>query len=121
MSDPAKDIRCTPREADLGLRTISNKAGVAISVLPNGCLFAIEDRREGGPLMINQVLGTALGGGIARLYLRAGAKPDIREAVGPAADVDCGAGADRFVWRGEATGVECTTTLWLHPEEPLWL
>jgi cellobiose phosphorylase len=116
----AADIRRTPREADLGLRTISNKAGLAISVLPNGCLFAIEERREGGPLMINQILGTALGGGIARLYLRTGPKPDI-EAVGPAADVECGAGADRFVWRGEVEGIAYSTTLWLHPEEPLWL
>ena len=117
----AADIRRTPREVDLGLSTVSNKAGLAVSVLPNGCLFAIEDRRAGGPITINQVLGTAFGGGIVRLYLRAGPKPDIHEAVGPAADVECGVGADRFVWRGQAEGIDYATTLWLHPEEPLWL
>src|SRR5690348_11999215 len=107
MSKPtAPDIRHTPREADLGLQALANKAGLAVSVLPNGCLFAIEDRGEGGAITINQVLGTALAGGIARLCLRVGAKPHIVEAVGPAADVELGTGSDRFVWRGRAEGVE---------------
>src|SRR5437868_10885855 len=71
--------------------------------------------------MINQVLGSALGGGIARIYLRAGAERRILEAVGPAADVAFGAASDRFVWTGEAEGIRHATTLWLHPRESLWL
>src|SRR5438094_2566001 len=89
MTDPAAaHIRHTPREGDLGLRTVSNESGLAVSVLPNGCLFAIENRRENGTVMINQVLGSALGGGIARLYLRIGGERRIVQAVGPAARVE---------------------------------
>ena len=118
---PAARIRHTPREADLGLRTLSNESGLSVSVLPNGCLFAIEDRRAGGTLMINQILGSALGGGIARLYLRIGAEPLIREAVGPAADVEFGVAPDRFVWAGETEGIRHETVLQLHARESLWL
>ena len=60
----------TPRERDLGLNQIENSAGIAISVLPNGCIFSIEHRRPGGATMINQLLGSPIDGGIARLYLR---------------------------------------------------
>ena len=31
----------TPREGELGLRQISNKAGLAASLLPNGALFVL--------------------------------------------------------------------------------
>ena len=60
----------TPRDNNLGLDRIENHAGLSISVLPNGCIFAIEHRREGGTTMINQLLGSPVDGGIARLYLR---------------------------------------------------
>ena len=63
----------TPREDDLGLRRISNLSGLSISVLPNGCVFAIEHQHERGRTLINQVQGSPLDGGIARLYLRVGA------------------------------------------------
>src|SRR5260221_11170638 len=114
MTDPIADpIRRTPREADLGLRTVSNESGLSLSVLPNGCLFAIEDRRENGTVMINQVLGSALAGGIARLYLCVG--PHIVQAVGPAAAVEFGAAPDRFVWAGESASVRHEVTLVLDP------
>src|SRR5437763_17133220 len=107
---PAADIRRTPRDADLGLRTISNQTGLALSARPNGCLFAIEDRREAGTVMINQVLGSAIGGGIARLYLRVGPEPRILEAVGPGAAVAFGLLPDRFLWEGETGGLRHETT-----------
>ena len=76
----------TPREDDLGLRRISNLSGLSISVLPNGCVFAFEHQHERGRTLINQVHGSPLQGGIARLYLRVGpAKPVVVEAVGPGA------------------------------------
>src|SRR5436189_3976730 len=121
MNNPAAvRISHTPREADLGLRTLSNETGLSISVLPNGCLFAIEDRRAGGTIMINQVLGSALGGGIARLYLRFGSRRFIRQTVGPTADVEFGAAADRVVWAGETEGIRHETVLGLHARESLW-
>ena len=91
----------TPRESDLGLRRIANPSGLAISVLPNGCVFAIEHQHERGRTMINQVQGSPLDGGIARLYLRIRApEPAVAEAVGPGAKVSFGAAADRFTWDG---------------------
>src|SRR5688500_5016117 len=62
---PAARTLTTPRDDDLGLRRIANRAGLSIGVLPNGCIFAIEHRHEGrGPTVINQVLGSPLVGGI---------------------------------------------------------
>ena len=96
----------TPHEGDLGLRRIANQSGLAISVLPNGCVFAIEHRHERGRTLINQVEGSPLDGGIARLYLRIrAAEPAVVEAVGPGAQVGFGAAADRFTWDGATGGV----------------
>jgi cellobiose phosphorylase len=111
-----------PREGDLGLRRITNRAGLAISALPNGCVFAIEHEHERGRTMINQVQGAPLAGGIARLYLRARApEAFVAQAVGPGARVRFGAAADHFLWQGEANGVQHRVLLWLHPQRLLWL
>ena len=112
----------TPGESDLGLRRIGNQAGLSIGVLPNACVFAIEHRHERGRTMINQVQGSALDGGIARLYLRLGGpEPMVAEAVGPGAKVGFGVGDDRFAWDGATGGVRHRVTLWLHPQHNLWL
>src|SRR5262245_52591227 len=71
--------------------------------------------------MINQILGSPLGGSVQRIYLRIGSEPCLAEAVGPGADIRFGAVTDRFVWAGEAEGVRHETVLWLHPTESLWL
>ncbi len=109
-------------ESGLGLVRIANAAGMEIGVLPNGCIFALEHAERGARTMINQLLGSPLGGGIGRILLRLGGEePRIVEAVGPAARVEFGAGADRFVWQGEAGGLRHRATLWLHPSQALWL
>jgi 1,2-beta-oligoglucan phosphorylase len=111
-----------PREDDLGLRRITNRAGLSISVLPNGCIFAIEHQHERGRTMINQVQGSPLAGGIARLYLRARApEVSIAQAVGPGAKVRFGVAGDRFVWQGETSGLRHRVVLWLHPQDLVWL
>jgi len=58
------DARTLPRDGDLGLVRIANGSGLSVSVLPNGCLFAIEYGDESGRVMINQVLGSPIAGGI---------------------------------------------------------
>jgi hypothetical protein len=122
MARPATRIVTTPREGDLGLRRITNRAGMSISVLPNGCIFAIEHQRERDRTMVNQVLGSPLQGGIARLYFRAHA-PDrlVAQAVGPGAKVGFGSIDDRFAWQGETAGVGHRAVLWLHPTHNVWL
>jgi cellobiose phosphorylase len=112
----------TPRDDNLGLYRIETRAGLSISVLPNGCIFAIEHRREDGTTMINQLLGSPVDGGIARLYLRmGGAAPISVAASGPGAKGRFGAAGDRFVWEGETSGLRHRVTLSLHPREAAWL
>ena len=88
----------TPRESELGLLRIENAAGLEIAALPNGCLFAIEHDDGRGRGMLNQALGSPLGGSIGRILLRTEAW--TAEAVGANAAVQFGAGSDRFVWDG---------------------
>lgn len=112
----------TPRENDLGLYCARSGSGLEIRVLPNGCLHALEHQGERLRVMINQVHGTPVQGGIGRLYLRVGgAEPVMIEAVGPGATVAFGAGAAGFSWEGEAAGLRHRVTLGLHPDLPLWL
>lgn len=113
----------TPRREKLGLLTITNTAGLSVSALPNGTLFAIEHSDPQGVLvMINQVLGSPIHGGIGRLYLRiGGATPLVAEIVGPGAAVHFGAGDDAFSWTGETDGIRHSVRLELHPSEPIWL
>lgn len=110
----------TPLESGLGLTWIKNAAGLEIGVLPNGCLFAIEHAGERGRIMLNQMLGSPLGGAITRILLRTAGEGTI-EAFGPGAAVKFGAAADRFVWDGNANGLHHRVTLWLHPAQNLWL
>ena len=122
MTSPAAHTFETPGEGDLGLHRIESESGISLSVLPNGCVFAIEHRHEPGRIMINQVLGSPLDGGIARLYLRIRApEPMIAQAVGPGAEVSFGAAADRFTWKGTTSGMQHKVSLWLHPQRMLWL
>ncbi|MFO1142944.1 MAG: hypothetical protein U1E59_11205 [Amaricoccus sp.] len=110
-----------PREADLGLRRIASASGLAISVLPNGTIFAIEHQGERRTL-INQIHGSPLHGGIGRIYLRTpDAKPASFETVGPEAGVALAAAPDRFVWHGATAGLRHEVTLWLHPRASFWL
>ena len=70
MTSPAARTFETPGEGDLGLLRVASRSGLSASVLPNGCVFAIEHRHERGRTLINQVPGSPLDGGIARLFLR---------------------------------------------------
>jgi 1,2-beta-oligoglucan phosphorylase len=110
-----------PLEDELGFHRLTNAAGIEISVLPNGCVFAIEHVEGGERTMINQVCGSPLGSGIGCVILRDGAGRRPVEIAGPAARVRIGAGPDRFVWAGESEGIRHSVTLWLHPQSGLWL
>ena len=112
----------TPRDSDLGLRRLTNSAGLSISVLPNGCILELEHQNVGGCTLLNQVLDSPIDGGIARVYLRTGgAAPLITQVLGPGAKIRFGATADRVVWEGETSGVHHRLTLWLASRENIWL
>lgn len=111
----------TPRREELGLITLGNSVGLSASALPNGTLFAIDFADQQGGIMINQVLGSPVYGGIGRLYLRVGGtKPTTAEIVGPKAAVRFGHGDGGFSWSGETAGVKHTVSLRLHPSQTVW-
>jgi len=111
----------TPREEDLGLTRIANRTGLSIRLLPNGAIFAIEHTQGTRKIMINQVLGSPIAGGMGRLWLRTGGpEPMILSLAGPDAPCRIGAAHDRFVWQGEQQGLRHKVCLWLHPESDVW-
>jgi 1,2-beta-oligoglucan phosphorylase len=122
MVPSGKSNWATPRDNNLGLYRIENRAGLTISVLQNGCIFALEHRREDATTIINQLLGSPVDGGITRLYLRVGgAAPISVAAAGPGAKGRFAAAGDRFVWEGETSGLFHRVTLSLHPRDTAWL
>jgi 1,2-beta-oligoglucan phosphorylase len=114
-------ILTTPRRDDLGLTRIANGAGLSISLLPTGAIFAIEHAEGARRIMINQTLASPVANGMARLYVRAGGpQPAMLPAIGPEAALRVGALDDRYVWEGEAGGVGHRVTLWLHRRLSAW-
>ena len=122
MPDTRTQLLRTPRPDDLGLTRLSNAAGLQVTLLPNGALFALEHQAEGRRIMINRCLGSAVAGSLGRLYLRVGGgAPRIVPIAGAEARCRVGATAERYVWTGEAGGVRHEVTLQLHAQENLWL
>ncbi|CAM5775055.1 hypothetical protein LMIY3S_04831 [Labrys miyagiensis] len=121
MADGAKRQFSIPREADIGLRSIGNAAGLTVSFSANGTVFAIEHRDPKASVTINQVLGSPIHGGIGRIYLRAGGrKPFVTELVGPGARTDFAIGSSSASWTGQAGGIDFRVALCLHPSELAW-
>ncbi len=118
MVSSGKRSWTTPRDQDLGLRRIENDAGLSISLLPNGCIFAIEHRRPDGTIVINQLLGSPIDGGVGRIYLRVGGERPFSIQTASAQFTALG---DRFVWEGETSHIRHRLTLSLQPRDAAWL
>ena len=111
----------TPLPIDLGLRTISNQTGLSISRLPNGAIFAIEYEDSVRKVMINQVLGSPISGGMMGLYLRTKGETNWPQPLlGQGAIYSLADGDDRFVWAGERDGLAWQVNLRLHAESNDW-
>src|SRR5271157_5787302 len=96
MSNSSEEILTTPRREDLGLVQIANSAGVSVSLLPSGAIFAIEHIEPKRRIMINQVLASPIASGMGRLFLRAGGpEPAILPVIGPEKRLRVGASDDR--------------------------
>jgi 1,2-beta-oligoglucan phosphorylase len=111
------------RNDDAALHRAANETGIEISVMANGGVFAVEHAVPGGPrLMINQILGSPVEGGFARLYLRVGGNdPFIVQAMGPGFRGRFARADHGFVWEGETRGLRHRVLLWLHPKVSCWL
>ena len=122
MSSTGLRTWCLPRQEQLGLLRVANASGVEISVVPNGAVFAIECRTEAASILINQVLGSPIGGGIGRILLRSDTKGSTnREVLGAHARVRLGANEDRIVWEGLTRGIHHRVTLRLVADKTAWL
>jgi cellobiose phosphorylase len=122
MPSTTASIWTTPRDADLGLLALESPSGLVARVLPNGCLFALEHVEGERRIMLNQVLGSPLGGSIGRIVLRRhGPAPAMAVLVGPGVRGELGADAHRIVWTGRDLGIGWTVTLALAPDRPAWL
>ena len=121
MAPSSIEILTTPRRDGLGLLRIANGAGLSVSFLPTGAIFAVEHSQANRRIMINQTLASPIANGMARLYLRLGGpRPAILPVLGPEATLRVGASDDRYVWEGEEGGVRHRVTLWLHPRMNAW-
>ena len=99
MPVSSTEIFRTPRSGDLDLTQIATGAGLAVSLLPNGAIFAIEHAAANRRIMINQTLASPLADGMARMFLRlGGAKPAVLSIIGT------GAGPDRTRRRSHRLG-----------------
>jgi 1,2-beta-oligoglucan phosphorylase len=115
------EILTTPRRDDLDLLRIANGAGLSVSVLPSGAIFAIEHTEANRRIVINQTFASPIANGMGRLYLRVGGdQPAILPVMSPEAKLCVGAADDRYVWEGEERGVRHRVTLWLHPRLNAW-
>ena len=97
---------------------LRNRAGLAIELLDNGSLFAIRH----GDLLINQVLGSPIEGGIGNLYVRRRTRDGISSSplIGPASRSRFQASGGGAAWEGAADGLEYACTLRLASNQPTW-
>ncbi len=122
MPNSSTESLTTPRRDELGLVEIANSAGVSVSLLPSGAIFAIEHIDPKRRIMISQVFASPIANGMGRLFLRLGGpEPAILPVIGPEAGLRVGASDDRIVWERDRSGVSHRVTLWLHPRSSLWM
>ena len=87
----AVGILVTPRRDNLDATRIVNSAGLSISLLPSGAIFAIEHAEASRRIMMNQTLASPIANGMGRLYLRTGGpEPATLPVIGPEARLRVG-------------------------------
>ena len=118
----AIQLLSTPRQEDLGLSRLSNAAGLQISLLPNGSVFAIEHVQRDHRVMVNRTLGSFIAGSMGRLCLRIGGSQGwILPIAGAEMRGRVGATDEHYVWVGESGGIAHQVMLQLPGDESLWM
>ena len=97
---------------------LRNEAGLRIELLDNGSVFAIRH----GDVLVNQVLGSLVEGGIGNIYIRMRTGDRIASfpLLGPAAPSRFRASEEGAAWEGSADGLDYSCTLRLAPARPTW-
>lgn len=97
---------------------LRNASGLAIDVLENGSIFAIRH----GDILVNQVLGSPLEGGLGNLFLRRRRRAGIESLplLGPAAAGRFRASAEGATWEGSFDGLDYVCTLRLAETDATW-
>jgi cellobiose phosphorylase len=97
---------------------LRDRAGLTIELLDSGAIFAIRH----GDILINQVLGSPLDGGIGNVYLRRRRRRGISwtPLTGPAAPGGFRASAAGAIWEGTFDGIDYSCTLSLAPKRSMW-
>ena len=102
------------------LRTVEirNRSGLTIELLDNGSVLAIRH----GDVLVNQVLGSPVEGGIGNLYVRRRSRDGIAwfPVLGPGSPSRFSLGPDWAAWDGSAEELQYTCTLRLAAEQPIW-
>ena len=109
----------TPKGQEPGRVVIANGRGLEAAILPNGGFQALVHRDAKGEIVVNQVFGSPLDGGLFRLFLRRN-DGGILQALGPRGRLRVGTGAATAIWEGETDGLRHRVTLSLHPETSAW-
>ncbi len=104
--------------ADGGRLELRNRAGLAIELLDNGSIFAIRH----GLVLVNQVLGSSVEGGLGNLYLRRRSRAGISAfpLLGPAARSRVRASGNGAAWEGSVDGLDYRCTLRLAARQSTW-
>jgi len=97
---------------------LRNRAGLSIELLDNGSLFAIRH----GEVLVNQVLGSPVEGGLGNVYLRRRRSHGISSfpLLGPGAPSRFRASRSGAAWEGSVDGLDYLCTLRLASRQPTW-
>ncbi len=97
---------------------LRNETGLTIELLENGSVFAIRH----GDVLVNQVLGSAIEGGLGNIYVRTRSRTGITsfQLLGPAASSRFGASRRGGIWEGSVDGLDYSCTLRLATGQPTW-
>jgi CRISPR-associated protein Csx3 len=97
---------------------LRNRAGLQVDILDNGALFAIRHRG----VLVNQVLGSPLEGGIGNVYLRTRTRGGIAWSplIGPESRSRLRASGGSATWEGSVDGIAYACDLRLATRQPTW-
>jgi CRISPR-associated protein Csx3 len=118
---PGTEQQATPVQLDLGQRQdfarveFSNTAGLSVALYKNGGTIGIYLNG----LMINQIEGHPLQGGLDNVYFRKHTGSGIDSVAVSGATVPCSFHDNGVCWQQEQEGITPSMQLLLHPELPL--